>query len=228
MSTTPIDTGYNWLKSATEGPHAHRTNSLAISLSLADELDENSPLNSAWLVEPGPDVDYSLVHSLVKLAHHVLREQDHERLEELNHTRQKYYQAHFHFQHAYRGLADTQAYERILEEQRKELLTHGEQKAGAWKELEVQKRRNTRELRHRLVEVKNLTRSRNSATMKLSAAKKSFVLYDLDRLVYICRHLYLQRKGVLGTCMNASICFDIRATSFRSYTTHILVLLYKC
>ncbi len=199
MSSSRIDSDYNWIKSATEGPHSQRTNALAIALSLTGVSEEDNPLNSTWPIEPGPVVDYSLVHSLIKLAHPVLTDRDHDRFDSLTLARKQYYKAHFHFQHAYRGLADTQAYERILKEQRDELLMHGEQREGAGKELEAQRRINARELHGHLEEVKRSMRWRNSVTIKLSEAKKNFVDSDLDRLVFICRHLYLQHNRVSGT-----------------------------
>ncbi len=193
MSTNHLNPDYNWLKTMTSGPLTQRTNALAIGLSLTLAPPHN-PLTYTWDIEPLPHLDYSLIHSLIKLAHHALDKHDLKRYDYLTQARRYYYQAHFKFQQAYRGLADAQAYERILNAEKKGLVAYGEEKGGQWGENERQKERNREDVRKRLEEVEAAKKVRDGVTLYLSKAKRAFLESDVYRLVYVCKHMHEQHK----------------------------------
>ncbi|KAI9874483.1 MAG: hypothetical protein M1830_009693 [Pleopsidium flavum] len=193
MSTNNHNPDYNWVKTMTSGPLTQRTNALAIAFSLTLPAPKN-PLTYTWDIEPAPHINYSLIHSLIKLAHHSLDKHDLKRYDYLTQARKYYYQAHFKFQQTYRGLADAQAYESILNAEKKEMVAYGEDKVGQWAEIEWQKQRNREDLRRSLEEVEAAKKVRDLVTMHLSKAKRAFVESDVNRLVYVCQHLHEQHK----------------------------------
>ena len=181
-----------------EGPHSQRTNALALSLSL-DVAEKHNPLSHSWDIEPPPHIDYGLTHSLIKLSHHALTKHDLKRYDFLSTAREEYYKAHFRYQHAYRAVADAQAYEKILDVERDEIYAYGEQRESQWADSDRQKETNAQDLLRRLEEFKEEKRERNAVTLRLSQAKRVFVESDLGRLVYVCKHLHKQYKKQKGT-----------------------------
>ena len=182
---------YNWLKTLTDGPNLQRTIATTIALS----LDPHNPNPYTRDIEPPPHIDYWLVHGLIRLSERVLTDLDKKRYDQLSAARRAYYAAHSRFHHAYHGLADTQAYERILDAERSEMYALGERREGQWAESERQKEGNARDLVRRLEEVRRAAELRRAMTGLLGREKRAFLERDGLRLAFLCRHAFGQWRG---------------------------------
>jgi len=181
---------YNWVKAAMDGPHLQRTT--AITIALASSLDHPRPIPPTGGVEPPPQIDYWLVHSMIRLSERALTDLDRERYDRLSAARKAYYTAHGRFQHAYHGLADAQAFECILYAERSDICAYGEQAEGQWAESERQKALNAWELVRCWQEVRVAMEVRRVMTLQLSREKRAFLERDVRRLAFLCRHAHRQ------------------------------------
>ncbi len=187
---------YNWLKALTDGPYAHRTNSLALLLTLdiTDPQTLTLMTMKIWEVEPPPHIDYLLVQSLAKLAHGALLPADLARLSNLTLSRKYYFRAHLKYQGAYRALADVRAYGEMLDAEKKEMEAFGEERVGQWVENERQTVVNEGELKKWVENMKNAEKVRDMMTVELGRVKRGFVDSEVHRLVYVCRHLHKRHQ----------------------------------
>lgn len=191
---------YNWVKAAMDGPHFQRTTAITIALSL-DVSEVHNPIMHGWDIEPPPHIDYWLVHSMIRLSERALTDLDRKRYDHLSAARKAYYAAHCRFQHAYHGLTDVQAYERILDVERSEICAFGERSEGQWADSERQKEMNATDLVRRLEEVKKAAEVRKAMTLFLSREKRAFLERDGRRLAFLCRHAHGQWNANASTGM---------------------------
>ena len=210
-SSNPKLKGHNWLKALTDGPNFQRTTAITIALTL-DVSKGPNPVKRTWDIEPPPHIDYWQVHDLIRLAERALTDADKKRYNRLSAARRAYYLAHCCFQHAYHGLADARAYEKMLDAERRDMGTCGERREGQWAESERQKERNAKDLLARLDEVKKMAEVRKAATLLLSREKRAFLDRDVHRLAFLCKHAHGQYNlnASTGTWqMQVSFAFDV-------------------
>lgn len=182
---------YNWVKAALDGPYFQRTTAITIALSL-DTSAQRNPLTHTWDIEPPPHIDYWLVHSMIRLSDRALTDLDKKRYDQLSAARKAYYAAHCRFQHAYHGLVDAQAYDRILNAECSEMCAFGERRQGQWADSEREKELNAKDLVRRLEQVQKAAELRKAVTAFLSREKRAFLERDVHRLAFLCRHAHGQ------------------------------------
>lgn len=204
--TNPSPAGYNWLKALTDGPNFERTTAVTITLSLSTSTSTSNAPHPTPDIEPPPQLDYGLLHNLIHLSPQALTAADKTRYTDLTAARKAYYHAHARFTHAWHGLADAQAYERILDAERREIGAAGERRAGQWADCERLKEMNARDLVARLGEVRRAVEVRAALTRVLGREKRAFVERDGSRLAFLCRHAYGRWRAGVGT----GRCFGVR------------------
>ena len=142
--------------------------------------------------EPGPPIDYHILHILIEMCRSKLTKQDLKNIDVLIHCRRQFYRTREDHAYFSRGMCDAYAYQTILIQERENILKTGRDELAVEKVKQNHKKymRNSRDMSLQRKKVEAYKKRSDVAGEILSRVKEQILKSETPRLVWAAQKLY--------------------------------------